>query len=75
MNVNLVYITKNIIIILKNIDFAISHVPLDGNVCVDLLAKKGSKISSCEVFINSNRFHELKGMIRMDKLGFLYISK
>ncbi|KAL0916259.1 hypothetical protein M5K25_013753 [Dendrobium thyrsiflorum] len=50
---------------LKHIEYIISHIPRSG-----WLARKGFSLREIEIYTSLSNLHVLKGLVRMDKLGF-----
>ncbi|KAI0511115.1 hypothetical protein KFK09_011738 [Dendrobium nobile] len=72
-NVHLFYLTRKIKGMLNLLNYKISHIFREGNVCADWLAKKGAFL---EGFLEFNTLHLdpiLSGMLLVDKCSLPYI--
>ncbi|KAI0529110.1 hypothetical protein KFK09_001657 [Dendrobium nobile] len=67
------HIMRKIKSLLAGLNFTLIHIFREGNACADFLAKKGSLINDLEEFSNSNLPQQLRGLVRLDKLGLPYI--
>ncbi|PKU65140.1 Putative ribonuclease H protein [Dendrobium catenatum] len=67
------YIIRKICTTLSILDYTIKHVFREGNACADCLAKLGSRLEEDMEFGIDNLPHILKGLVKLDKIGLLYI--
>ncbi|PKU71970.1 hypothetical protein MA16_Dca007334 [Dendrobium catenatum] len=64
---------RNIRNLLNLMNFKISHIFREGNVCVDWLANKGSHLVGYEKIDISNLDLSFRGMLLVDKVSLPYI--
>ncbi|PKU83496.1 Putative ribonuclease H protein [Dendrobium catenatum] len=67
------YIMRKINTLMAGFNFNLIHIFREGSACADFLAKKGSLLDDVEEFSGSNIPQQLCGLVRLDKLGLLYI--
>ncbi|PKU68412.1 Putative ribonuclease H protein [Dendrobium catenatum] len=67
------YIMRKIKSLLSGLNFILGHIFCEGNTCADFLAKKGCLINGMEEFTGINLPPQLRGLVRLDKLGIPYI--
>ncbi|PKU83073.1 Putative ribonuclease H protein [Dendrobium catenatum] len=67
------YNIRKIKCLLDGLNFSLNHIFREGNACADFLATKGGQINSVEEFSNITLPQQLRGLVRLDKLGIPYI--
>ncbi|PKU59328.1 Putative ribonuclease H protein [Dendrobium catenatum] len=72
-NAQYFYLIRKIKSLLNVLNFDISHIFREGNVCANLLANKGSSLVGYEEFDILNLEPSLKGMLLMDKASLPHI--
>ncbi|PKU79138.1 hypothetical protein MA16_Dca000482 [Dendrobium catenatum] len=68
-----IYILRKIKILMEGLNCTLVHIFREGNACANFLAKKGCLINGMKEFSSINLPQQLKGLVRLKKLGMPYI--